>query len=90
MALAAMSNGATSLQLDNDAEQLLEKGILEWSQTVIRQGLPWDRAKWKLELYLFAGATTASLLPESFATDVDHHAEAEQLTGCVVGLLTPR
>lgn len=90
MALAAMSNGASSLQLDNDAEQLLEKGILEWSQTVIRQGLPRDRAKWKLELYLFAGATAATLLSESFATDVDHHAEAEQLTGCVVGLLTPR
>lgn len=89
-ALAAMSGGASSLSIDKDWEQLLEKGVSEWSQTIIRHGFTPDTFKWRLELLLFAGTTAKTLLSESFAADADHQAEGQHSTGCVVGLLTLR
>ena len=90
IALAAMSGGPSSLHLDNDWEQLLEKGVSEWSKTIIHQGFTPHTVKWRLELFLFAGTTAKTLLSESFAADVDHKAEGQQSTGCLVGMLTLR
>jgi hypothetical protein len=90
MALAAMNDEASSLSIDSTFEQLLKKGASEWSQTIIRHGFTRDTVKWRLELFLFAGATAKALLSESFTADVEPQAEGQQSTGCVVGLLTLR
>lgn len=90
MALSAMSSGASCPHLDTDWEQRLKKGLLEWSQAMARHGYSPDTVKWRLELFLFAGATAATLLSEGFAVNVVCRDDGQQSTGCIVGLLARR
>jgi hypothetical protein len=88
-ALAALSTGVSSVQLEEGVEQLLKDGQAQWSQH-LSSHFPSSQDKLGvLDLFLFPEISARQLCEESFGggTLSSKQVAEEGATGCVVGLL---
>jgi len=90
MALSTLYTGRTEAYSREKLIQLLEKGILEWSQCTAANSDSTQHVQWKLELYLFENISLPTLFAKSYAAGQEYCRPTQPAAGCVVGILAPQ
>lgn len=88
MVLTTITASASSMRFDDAQEQLLTKGVSEWSEAIARHVDPAQTATCGLELYMFEGTTASALFTESYAVERGYYDKRCLSKGCIVALLT--